>query len=63
MTKWHRSTCMFTLLHNYKLLCFPDGINIDKTVNPGLYQLIYRTCVYFHDKEKKAHFIKPSKGL
>ena len=32
-------------------MCFPDGINIDKTGNPGLYQLIYRTCVYFHDAD------------
>ena len=48
MTKWLGGACIHTLLHNYKPTSCPDGIDIDKDGNPGLFQLKYRTCVYFH---------------
>jgi len=48
MTKWLGGACIHTLLHNYKPTSCPDGIDIDKDGNPGLFQLKYRTCLYFH---------------
>ena len=49
MTKWPGGACIHTLLHNYKPTSCPDGIDIDKDGNPALFQLKYRTCLYFHD--------------